>query len=1097
MKNKTIFGLALLALVFLSGCIVSPNDLENAICTHPPNPNAKPPDAGGIREQYGRDTVVFCQKQLARAKQGIDDFCNSPEGKKWPNNVNCENMQTTLEQTGWNEQALPPEQRTVLYNCKCTKKGLFGNCIDYEVRFSSNQSCGNFETCEESIAGNPSTDAYCRQLDCRKDELFCGGDFSCDKKTGLCRPFDCREPYNDACPQHCDQETGKCKEQGPPPACTTGNSRILEPPSEPTPVHGLVYTKIGVDSTACPNPDRVEIRVDNSQKCNITVRRTESGLEVFDCVFDSTGLLDGSHDFLARTFKGLDTFNLTQTIKVCNDNDSVPFNCIADSPVCPAECETDLGLACGTYKPECCSDPQTGCKTLKPECEGKAGLDFGTKCSAGICNPDGSCGCPMECTNRANERANQRCGTDWPVTPDCAAINCGYAPQVGFNCDATPETRCVNYNGTTDCRSGNDIACGTVVNPVDSSLGEPIVGLYCDAQNNSSHKLCDSTISTCVPIPANNLANSAKYLMDISTDNQAGMAYNAWFRYLLPEHRDYGLPTFGFDKWFGFGYSEIPVGIPLNFFKKNEQQPSFEEGLARFEIENTQLSGPQNYALFNFTDLTRPSGQKTEKIIFKLDAGYSGKCVPEDRKFRGQSGATAKPKVSYNWGWGFHSTKMKQCDYNNNSGVYCDATQFTIALFDRLQLMREKAEDGNRAFAASLKEWDANLMKDGFTNDFLLDFNYFENNNEFASPPSWFKTTWANYFGQPLRISFSPNAIDAPGRYHAKLNITWHAEDWVFFDSSDLPKADIEVQFTKIADAEPMHPFYLLPFDFEVGKSTRSGEAAPDRNGYGTNFQGDPLPLSDSYSASPTGTEITVEKYDSFAKTNPIGQRGKLLTIDLQNDSIVFSPVIATPIAMKLENSNGYAQGFYSLKSGGQEVPLDSVLSLGSWTGIGSKNLGDPCNGFHPPNPLFFRRSDKAPGTGSAYCTQGTTSPNMRGFWWDGLTGNQTIFAQTVFYAPSESFLANNYCPQGNMDWVSPIEHLSGALNLNYTADQDLDVETVSDILDRVADGSVCQYITPDKQSVTFYWDRNQLESAIDESDLALIGMEPSNHCNR
>ncbi len=1094
MKNKMLLLLAVGALIALSGCL-NENDVRAQMCINMDN-------------TYGvRDLDVCGYEMYDNYQSGFVPDCGAePRNCDWLDwdCQQCERVRTTFENTGW-MATMDGEWQYNFVHYNCYQSGWFNEI--YHVSFTTDHVCP--EACVPTVRMPNAASAYCAEFLCNvppenPQYVQCNWPSICDQQTGECREPDC---HRDGCPsgQTCEADN-QC--HGPPAAdCSRPSSSFVVQPTEGQTIYGQTTVIVNIESAVC-EPDSLTVKIDSTVECTpFDGHGVDGGYWVYQCMANAGPQYSDSpppHVISAIATKGTNAITLTLNVNICNDNDAIPHNC-TNEPLCPAECVTDPSLACGTYKLECCSDPQAGCKTLKPECQEQA--EPGTHCNAGICNPDGTCSCPQACTDRANQRANQRCGTDWPVTQDCATINCGYTPQVGFNCDATPETRCVNYNGATDCRSGNDIQCGTIVNPVDGSLGAPITGLYCDSLNNPSHKICDSTISACVPVAPKNLANSTKYLMDVSTDSETGMAYNAWFKYLLPENRNTGLPTFGFDKWFGFGYSDTPLGNPLNFFKKNEQQSSFKEGLARFEIENTQLSGPQNYALFNLTDLTRPSGQQTEKIIFKLDAGYSGKCVPEDRKFRGQSGAAAKPKVSYDWGWGYHSTKMKQCDFN--SGIYCDSTQFTIALFDRLQVMSEKAEDGNQAFAASLKEWDANVMKDGFSQDFLLDFNHFENNFAFVgqyaldAPPSWFKGTtlplWSSYLGASPNISFSPIQIDSPGRYHVKLDITWHAGEWNFFDASDSPAADIEVQFTKIADAEPLNPLYLMPFDFDVGKNARPGEAAPNRTGYGTNFQGDSLPLSDSYSASPTGIGINVTKFSTFAQTNPIERRGKLLAIDLQNNSIVFSPVVATPVAMKLENNSGYAQGFYSLKSGGQEITLDPALSLASWSGIGSKNIGNPaspCKGFHE-QPLFFRRSDKAPGEGDNYCTRGTTSTNMRGFWWDGLSGNQTIFVQTVFYAPGESFLVNNYCPQGNMDWVSPTEHLSGALNLNYTASQNLKAGSVSDILNRVLDGTVCQYVSPDKQSVVFYWDRNQLESALDNYDFEQIGLLPENRCNR
>ncbi len=1094
MKNKIILALAMLALVALSGCL-SENDVLAQMCINMDNTyGVRDLDVCGYEmyDNYQSSFVPDCGAEPRNC-----DFLD------WPCQQ-CERVRRTFENTGW-MATMDGDWQYNLVHYNCYQSGWFNEI--YHVSFTTDHVCP--EACVPTVRMPNAASAYCAEFLCNvppenPQYVQCHWPSICDQGTGLCRPFDCRPPYNDPCPpgQTCNSQ-GQC--EGPPVAdCSSPGSSFVAQPTEGQTIYGQTPVIVNIESAVC-EPETLTVKIDSTIECPPFRRDSiQEGYWVYQCMANADPQYpDGPHTIQAIATKGSNQILLDRGIRICNDEDAIPHNCI-DEPVCPAECTgyDPHNFQCGSFPLQCCTDPP-GCRTPKSEC---GSIPRGLVCGAGsTCNETTwACECSQSCIDQTNPQ-NFACGTQIPLPPGCPADLCH--PGLGTQCPA--DQGCGQYQGQTACWSGDQITCGTTV----STPQGTITGLYCDALHNSGHKLCDSTISTCVPVAPKNLANSAKYLMDVSTDSQTGMAYNAWFKYRI--NRADSFAAFDKDKWFGFGYFEQPpLGSAINFTITNPYpvKQSSKEGLVRFEIENAQMSGPQNYVLFNMTDLTNPAkgapgSQKTEKIIFKLDAGYSGKCVPEDRKFRGQSGATVKPKVNYDWGWGYHSTKMKQCDFN--SGIYCDSTQFTIALFDRLQVMSEKAEDGNQAFAASLKEWDANVMKDGFSQDFLLDFNHFENNFAFVgqyaldAPPSWFKGTtlplWSSYLGAAPNISFSPIQIDSPGRYHVKLDITWHAGEWNFFDASDSPAADIEVQFTKIADAEPLNPLYLMPFDFDVGKNARPGEAAPNRTGYGTNFQGEALPLSDSYSASPTGIGINVTKFSTFAQTNPIERRGKLLAIDLQNNSIVFSPVVATPVAMKLENNSGYAQGFYSLKSGGQEITLDPALSLASWSGIGSKNIGNPaspCKGFHE-QPLFFRRSDKAPGEGDNYCTRGTTSTNMRGFWWDGLSGNQTIFVQTVFYAPGESFLVNNYCPQGNMDWVSPTEHLSGALNLNYTASQNLKAGSVSDILNRVLDGTVCQYVSPDKQSVVFYWDRNQLESALDNYDFEQIGLLPENRCNR
>lgn len=53
----------------------------------------------------------------------------------------------------------------------------------------------------------------------------------------------------------------------------------------------------------------------------------------------------------------------------------------------------------------------------------------------------------------------------------------------------------------------------------------------------------------------------------------------------------------------------------------------------------------------------------------------------------GSTGKDAMPKIQLNWDW--DSIEYNSCDYGNPNYIYCDATQFSIALVKRLALIKE------------------------------------------------------------------------------------------------------------------------------------------------------------------------------------------------------------------------------------------------------------------------------------------------------------------------------------------------------------------------------------------------------------------------
>lgn len=1104
-KNTFLFFCGILALVFLSGCITyDSHQLESLICTHPAGLGGSD-DQGGIREQFESDSVLFCRAELATWKQKIDAYCATHQN--FPDKQNCDSMQTVFSETGWNDGVQPPSERTIQYQCKWVG-GWFGY---FQVRFSAAQTCADNYTCEPSNA-DTDADAYCRQLNCNtdKDKLVCSdGTPVCDQQTGLCRacqPSDCTNG------QVCNQQTGQCENPNGP-NCTQGNSTVLNPAQDRDLVHGTtVPIMIGVDPNSCSNAT-VSIRMGGNYGGNTALPHcqnlgsggNQNGLNTYSCTFDSTLFSNHnqSNDYTLRATVSNSghSFELTRDIEICNDNDSVPFNCVDDPPACPIECQQDnTNGACGSYPPGCPNPPPGSCTNVSR----------GTHCGSGSCNQNTwTCECPAECTIDPKGYA---CGTDLPFGQNCAGLNCLPSDpnqRIGWKCDSTDTERtCANFNNQPACVATdiyqNDqfpaVNCGSTLTAYDQST---ITGLYCDNSQNADHRLCDRmrNPAECIPTTPATWSDTPQFSFNLATDPAYALWYNLWFRFRSNSQND-SYPLIDPANWKVFCLNCNTQPDPATAFFAYYNKNNSKEGLVHIALENSQLVGPHSYALITVQDTLNArksnghaSGSQTsERFILKIDAGYSGTCVPEDRTFVGETGATAKPRIKLDWGWGTHGNTLHQCDSNNSNGFYCDATQFSIAILDRLYAMQQLADDGNIEQAKALLAFDANLMKDGFSDDFLADFNFFAMRTDFAHTPSWFLQEWNQYFGDSARILFENNASDAnmndqsqlqsPGQYHVRIVPNWESNPWQFFDGNK-PTATIRVQFSgKIADATPAHLLYRFPFDSKIGETRRPGENQPNRKGYGVSLAGTSIPLStDNASVVLPQANLTVKQLSEFLETNETTQRGKLLSIDLTTNTLRFAPVTATPIAMKIEGAHNAAQAFFVVSNNANNSPyaLSSATAIGSWRAIGSHNLGNACTGFFN-QPLFFRRSDTQPSATGA-CTSET---NSRGFWWSGIADQQAVFLQSVLYAPrNQHFSLVNYCDNTTAAWVSPTElaangNYGTALDLSFTQNTSHDITNIQDILDQLENGWVCQHQTPDGQRIDFYWDKNQLEKQLE-----------------
>jgi hypothetical protein len=203
-----------------------------------------------------------------------------------------------------------------------------------------------------------------------------------------------------------------------------------------------------------------------------------------------------------------------------------------------------------------------------------------------------------------------------------------------------------------------------------------------------------------------------------------------------------------------------------------------------------------------------------------------------------------------------------------------------------------------------------------------------------------------------------------------------------------------------------------MPYNGLVGISTPNA-----RQGYGVDYVGDVIDLdierfmkSEPFTSSNTVNTVNVKeigaKPGDIAYLNNGETRGMLLSITTDsthlNPELRYSPSRATPVVMKIENSQNNAYAFYKLGVGkpineGGEAAHPG-MSLTKWTGVGE------CESFTGVSiqEEFLNREDII-ATESEFAPYTPSQTIAYGVEWDDKTiirrGN--IFLRTILYTPS------------------------------------------------------------------------------------------------
>ncbi len=396
-----------------------------------------------------------------------------------------------------------------------------------------------------------------------------------------------------------------------------------------------------------------------------------------------------------------------------------------------------------------------------------------------------------------------------------------------------------------------------------------------------------------------------------------------------------------------------------------------------------------------------------------------------------------------------------------------------------------------------LVNFEAHLIKDGYSNDFRSDFHEFALTKSFFQTPKTYSEQdgLGEYFSDPEKMEFdyygAPNApLSQPGVYKIMVDVNFEDKSFSWFKSGE-PSAKIIVSMEKTRDAKPASPFYSLPFDGAIG--TDNG-----RNGYGLNYE---LLTADKPVQINRSTDQLV-RLNSIVGSNPAGmlkgrledsfvtlnnnERGKVLTIDLPTQELKLAPSLATPVILNATGTTGrHAFVYYTLESNGQ--PQTSLDHLAEWTGLGAT-----CKDFLGNDMASYSSSPDNSGKDASCAIIGGNSDSAFGFEWCEKTKSGSVFLETIFYsAPKSNSVLREKAASNEATFISPSGNrsevdLSGVSSIAYNSGGS-PIATVQDVLDLVKEELVCISGFDNSQRTEFFWNpKPVLESIQKERDQAL-----------
>lgn len=412
--------------------------------------------------------------------------------------------------------------------------------------------------------------------------------------------------------------------------------------------------------------------------------------------------------------------------------------------------------------------------------------------------------------------------------------------------------------------------------------------------------------------------------------------------------------------------------------------------------------------------------------------------------------------------------------------------------------------------------FDAYLIRDGFSDDFLKDFSRYYTSISFADTPSFFhqdvqRKNLNKYFEQKL-ISFDNTGSDqlpTSGLYQADLIIKYgrndaelHNSEWKLFDESGSPIATVKVNLRAVRQTPSNSPFYYLPFDGLVG----IGGSKLERNGYGLVFD---VSEQEAFSLSraagikttqgPSSNPVQVVKVtreNALQNLNSRAtQRGFVLDVEstgANKKTMLFTPALATPVLMKITQAatKDSFSAFYVIQESDQ--PKVTGNNLTYWTGAGR------CRDF--TGEIVATAFDEKPDRKATENDVVDARDFAYAIDWPKALKGGNVYLKTVFYTPADGKFGLQAANDKPLFWT-PDESEQKAVNLggisgmafNRQGTTDTDrITALDDLFDLVKQQAIC--VTNTGVRTSFWWNpktmveqKGKTDQSVSEIEKALV----------
>ena len=479
-----------------------------------------------------------------------------------------------------------------------------------------------------------------------------------------------------------------------------------------------------------------------------------------------------------------------------------------------------------------------------------------------------------------------------------------------------------------------------------------------------------------------------------------------------------------------------------------------------FNITKNNLLG-EEYATLTVSDWINDDEIGTQEFNIKL-TGNPHACYANDGT-EGFTGETFVPKLLFNWDW--TNISLNQCDSTNWDHTYCDATQFTISLFKKLNEIENLIKINDTTILPEKTTFYSYLIKDNYSKEFLDDYKT-HYSSQFLNAGTTFDKLQKFIVDDKLKFetrladdTISTNTlIPYGGLYRVEINIDMINKNLYSLFNGEDPNANITIRLAPINKAPNYNPFYELPFNGSVNNSD-------NRNGYGVSITGNDLELNTSANSTEYPGALRNITHDSISTLDDL-DKGTVLIFDNNDDRLITMPSQPTPVAMIVSSSTGDVDAEYKLKGTGS---TDSLMQ--NWNLTESTIGGASCYDFENQDQKTF--------------IEQLSANSIHTLSWNGTKGG-TLALKTVFLTPKDVKETLRITPTNeNIVQLKSYDTLTKAGTVfldNYDAKGIDNYSTLKGFFERIENEQMCMS-KDSKELMKIWWNQKYLDQLKDEID--------------